>query len=380
MATSPLTHEEIARYSRHLLMPEVGVDGQKRLKDARVLCIGAGGLGSPLTLYLAAAGVGKIGVVDFDTVDASNIQRQVLYTTADVGRPKLEAAREKLKALNPGVDVVTHAMRLDATNAMDLLRDYDVVADGSDNLPTRYLVNDVCVLLGKPLVYGSVFRFEGQVSVFHHRGGPCYRCLFPQPPPPDMVTSCAEGGVLGVLPGIIGCMQALEVLKVILGAGDGLSGRLVLFDALAFKTREIPLKRDRRCVVCGDAPTVLAPVDCEDFCGTRTRVDGAVATMSVEELHARQQAGESVLVLDVREPHEVAIAAIPGSISIPLGQLSARLGELDPQATCVLACHHGPRAFRAHATLQAAGFSQLRVLTGGVDAWALRIDPAMARY
>ena len=380
-----LSKDEIARYSRHLIMPEVTLEGQKRLKKARVLCIGAGGLGSPLSLYLAAAGVGKLGIVDFDVVDLSNIQRQILYSTADVGRPKLEAARERLTQLNPEIEVVAHPMRLSSWNAMELFAEYDVVADGSDNFPTRYLVNDACVLSGKPNIYASIFRFEGQVSVFNAPGGgPCYRCLFPEPPPPGLVTSCAEGGVLGVLPGIIGSMQALEVLKVILGKGDVLSGRLILFDALAFKFRELPFNRNPACAVCGTNPTVTAPVDYENFCGMRgeeVEVDArGIPTMSVEELHARRKAGETFNLLDVREAHEFAIARIPGSTLLPLGDVPARLHELDTASTYILHCHRGPRALEAYRIMKRAGFGRLQVLAGGVDAWAEKIDSTQPRY
>jgi molybdopterin/thiamine biosynthesis adenylyltransferase/rhodanese-related sulfurtransferase/molybdopterin converting factor small subunit len=379
-----LSRDEVARYSRHLIMPEVTLEGQKKLKKAKVLCIGAGGLGSPMSLYLAAAGVGKLGLVDFDVVDLSNIQRQILYSTSDVGRPKLEAARERLTQLNPEIEVVTHALRLSSWNALDLFAEYDIIADGTDNFPTRYLVNDACVLQGKPNVYASIFRFEGQVTVFNANGGPCYRCLFPEPPPPGLVTSCAEGGVLGVLPGIVGSLQALEVLKLILGAGDSLVGRLVLFDALAFKFRELPIRKDSNCAVCGSAPTITAPIDYEDFCGMRgeeVEVDArGIPTLSVEELHTRRQAGEALSVLDVREDHEFAIAVIPGATPFPLSNLPARLHELDTAQRYILSCHRGPRALQAYQVLKKAGFGRLQVLTGGVDAWAEKIDKTLPRY
>jgi adenylyltransferase/sulfurtransferase len=379
-----LSRQEVLRYSRHLIMPEITLAGQKRLKQARVLCIGAGGLGSPLTLYLAAAGVGTIGVVEFDTVDLTNLQRQILYSTADVGRPKLEAARERLEQLNPEIEIVTHSMQLASWNAMDLFRDYDIIADGTDNFPTRYLVNDACVLTGKPNVYASIFRFEGQVSVFGASGGPCYRCMFPAPPPAGMVPSCAEGGVLGVLPGIIGSLQALEVLKLVLEVGDSLAGRLVMFDALAFEFRELAVRKDPRCAVCGEAPTVTAPVDYEAFCrirGAEPDADGtAVATISVEDFHRRRQAGEAFRLLDIREPFEAEIAQIPGAVRFPLSELSARLHELDSADSYTLHCHKTGQSVEAYHLLRKAGFSRINVLAGGVDAWAERIDPSLPRY
>jgi len=378
-----LSHDEILRYSRHLLMPEVTLAGQERLKAARVLCVGAGGLGSPLALYLAAAGVGTLGLVDFDRVDLSNLQRQVLYASGDIGRPKLDAARERLQALNPGVNVVTHPLRLASDNVMEVIGDYDIVADGTDNFPTRYLVNDACVLAGKPNVYASIFRFEGQVSVFDARRGPCYRCLFPQPPPPGLVPSCADGGVLGVLPGIIGTLQALEVLKLILGVGEPLVGRLVLFDALAFRMRELALRRDPGCAVCGSAPTVTAPIDYEAFCGLQAG-EGAARTslpvLGVGELVARRRAGTAPELLDVREAHELAIARIPDARSLPLSELPARLHELDSTRDYAIACHHGLRSIEAYYLLHKAGFRRLSVLEGGVDAWAAGIDPSLPRY
>jgi molybdopterin/thiamine biosynthesis adenylyltransferase/rhodanese-related sulfurtransferase len=379
-----LSRDEILRYSRHLIMPEVTLEGQLKLKQARVLCVGAGGLGSPLTLYLAAAGVGTIGVVDFDTVDLTNIQRQILYATSDVGRPKLDAARERLTRLNPEIRVVPHATRLTKNNVMDVIRDYDIVADGTDNFPTRYLVNDACVLSGKPNVYASIFRFDGQLSVFDASRGPCYRCLFPEPPPPGMVPSCADGGVLGVLPGIIGAMQALEVVKLILGSGEPLIGRLVLFDALAFKFHEVALRKDPDCAVCGDAPTVVAPIDYDEFCGIRgDEADADVSglpTLSVEELKSRRDAGETFELLDVREPHEFEIARIPGAVLFPLSDLPARLHELDSAHTYTLSCHHGIRSVQAYHLLRQSGFGRLQILAGGVDAWAAKIDRSMPRY
>ncbi len=378
------SHDEILRYSRHLLMPEVTLAGQERLKAARVLCVGAGGLGSPLALYLAAAGVGTLGLVDFDRVDLSNLQRQVLYGTGDVGRPKLEAARERLQALNPQVKVVPHTLRLASDNVMQVIGDYDIVADGTDNFPTRYLVNDACVLAGRPNVYASIFRFEGQVSVFDARRGPCYRCLFPQPPPPGLVPSCADGGVLGVLPGIIGTLQALEVLKLILGVGEPLVGRLVLFDALAFRLRELALRKDPACVVCGTEPTLTAPIDYEAFCGIGAADgragSGELPVLGVEELAAQRRDGTAPEVLDVREAHERRIVQIPHSLPLPLSELPARLHELDSTRDYAIACHHGLRSIEAYYLLYKAGFRRLQVLEGGVDAWAERIDPQLPRY
>ena len=378
------SREEILRYSRHLIMPEVTLEGQKRLKRAKVLCIGAGGLGSPLTLYLAAAGVGTIGIVDFDTLDLTNLQRQILYSTADVGRPKLEAAKERLTELNPEIEIVTHSLHLSSWNAMDLFQDYDIVADGTDNFPTRYLVNDACVLSGKPNVYASIFRFEGQVSVFDAKRGPCYRCLFPEPPPPGLVPSCAEGGVLGVLPGIIGSLQALEVLKLILGVGEPLIGRLSWFDALDFQFRELAVQKDPNCAVCGNSPTITEPVDYEAFCqirGAEPDADGtSVSTISVEDFHGRRQAGESLNLLDIREDYESQIVRIPGSIRFPLSELPARIHELDSSDTYTVHCHKTGRSLEAYQLLRKAGFGRVNVLAGGIDAWAERIDKTLPRY
>jgi len=381
---SHLSNDEILRYSRHLIMPEVTLEGQRRLKAARVLCIGAGGLGSPLTLYLAAAGVGTLGVVEFDTVDLSNIQRQVLYSTADVGRPKIEAARERLTALNPDIEIVPHALRLSSDNVIDLFRQYDIIADGTDNFPTRYLVNDASILTGRPNVYASLFRFEGQVSVFGSGDGPCYRCLFPEPPPPGLVPSCAEGGVLGVLPGIVGSLQALEVIKLILGIGDPLVGRLAMFDALDFALREVTIRRDPDCAVCGASPSITAPIDYELFCGIRGEEGEVDATgvpiLSVDAFDARRRAGESFELLDVREAYEADIVQIPGARMFPLSELPARMHELDSAVTYTLSCHHGTRSVQAYHALRKAGFGRLQVLAGGVDAWAVRIDPSLPRY
>jgi molybdopterin/thiamine biosynthesis adenylyltransferase/rhodanese-related sulfurtransferase len=379
-----LSHNEILRYSRHLVMPEVTLAGQQRLKDARVLCVGAGGLGSPAALYLAAAGVGTLGLVEFDTVELTNIHRQILYTTTDIGRPKLEAARERLCGTNPEIRVVPHAIRLDSANVMEVIADYDIVVDGTDNFPTRYLVNDACVLTGKPSVYASIFRFEGQLCVFDSRHGPCYRCLFPEPPPPGLVPSCADGGVLGVLPGIVGSLQALEVLKLILGVGESLLGRLILFDALTFEFRELGIDRDPDCVVCGKAPSITAPLDYDEFCGLRadpadTDV-GDLPTISVEAFAAGRDRGDGVQLLDVRAPHEYAIVSIPGATLLPLDELPRRLHELDPAQPYILSCHHGPRSVQAYHLLRGAGFQQLRILSGGIDAWAVHVDPSLPRY
>jgi adenylyltransferase/sulfurtransferase len=383
-SATTFSRDEILRYSRHLIMPEVTLEGQRKLKEARVLCIGAGGLGSPLTLYLAAAGVGTIGVVEFDTVDLSNIQRQVLYSTGDVGRPKLEAATERLRALNPDINIEPHNLRLTSYNVLDLFAQYDIIADGTDNFPTRYLVNDGSVLTGKPNVYASIFRFDGQVSVFGANDGPCYRCLFPEPPPPGLVPSCAEGGVLGVLPGIVGSLQALEVIKLILGIGDPLIGRLAMFDALGFELRELKIKRDPNCVVCGPNPTVTAPIDYDQFCGIRgeeAELDEAgMAAISAKEFNRRREAGEKFTLIDVREPYEIEIVAIPGAINVPLSELPARLHELDTAETYTLSCKSGVRSGQAYHAMRKAGFGRLQVLSGGVDAWATQVDPSLPRY
>jgi len=379
------SHEERARYSRHLIMPEVTMAGQRRLKAARVLCIGAGGLGSPAVLYLAAAGVGTLGLVDADRVELSNLQRQLLHGTSDVGRTKLESARDRIADVNPHVGVDLHENRFTAENAMDLVRDYDVVVDGSDNFPTRYLSSDVCVFARKPNIYGSVFRFDGQTTVFApHLGGPCYRCLFPEPPPPGTVPNCAEAGVLGVLPGIIGTMQAVEAIKLILGIGDSLLGRLLHFDALKMKFREFKLRRDPQCPVCGETPSILAPIDYEIFCGagmTETNQTNAEAPeISVEELKRRRDADEALLLLDVREPQEYEIARIDGAVLIPLGELPERLGELAGASNIVVHCHSGMRSARAVQFLRQNGIGNAVNLEGGIDAWSERIDPAVPRY
>jgi molybdopterin/thiamine biosynthesis adenylyltransferase/rhodanese-related sulfurtransferase/molybdopterin converting factor small subunit len=376
-----LSHAEVLRYSRHLLLPEVGMAGQRKLKAARVLTIGAGGLGSPLCLYLAAAGVGTIGIVDFDLVDLTNLQRQILHGTSTLGRPKLESAESRLTDVNPNVRIEKHDVRLTSENALDILREYDIVVDGSDNFPTRYLVNDACVLLGKPNVYGSIFRFEGQASVFYAKEGPCYRCLYSEPPPPGLVPSCAEGGVLGVLPGIIGSLQALETIKWIIGAGDSLVGRLLLFDALKLRFRELQLRKDPACPICGTQPTIRELIDYEAFCGIGAEPAYAGPEISAEELRAEMDSKGSALVLiDVREPHEWDIAHIEGARLIPLGQLPERLGELDGHAEIVTHCHHGVRSMKALALLKGAGFGRVRSLAGGIDAWADRIEVGMPRY
>ena len=382
----PLSHAEVERYSRHLIMPEVGVEGQRTLKAARVLCIGAGGLGSPAALYLAAAGVGRIGLVDFDVVDFSNLQRQIIHGTPDVGRPKLQSARDRLSAINPDVEIVSHETRLTSQNALDLVADYDVILDGTDNIPTRYLVNDACVLLRKPNAYGSIFRFEGQASVFAVEGGPCYRCLYPEPPPPGLVPSCAEGGVLGVLPGIIGTIQATETIKLLLGAGEPLVGRLLLYDALQMRFRELKLRRDPACPVCGDRPTLTALVDYDQFCGVAPQPSRGVsspAEITVEELNAAlQQADRRVFVLDVREPQEHQICRIAGATLIPLGELPARVGELPRpgERELVVHCKTGVRSERAARWLAAQGYGAVSNLKGGIIAWIERIDPSQPKY
>jgi molybdopterin/thiamine biosynthesis adenylyltransferase/rhodanese-related sulfurtransferase len=377
-----LTNDEILRYSRHLIMPEVGMEGQQKLKAARVLCIGAGGLGSPLALYLAAAGVGTLGIVDFDVVDFTNLQRQIIHSTADVGRKKLESAGEKLKAINPFINLKTYETRLSSENALDLFREFDIVADGTDNFPTRYLVNDACVLTGKPNVYGSIFRFEGQASVFATEQGPCYRCLYPEPPPPGLVPSCAEGGVLGILPGLVGVMQATEVIKLILGAGEPLIGRLLLIDALGMKFRELKLRKNPDCPACGRHPTITKLIDYNEFCGIRGEekpVETGVPEMQVEELKRRLDKGDDLYVLDVREPHEYQICNIGGHL-IPLGDLPKRVNELDSSREIVAHCRSGVRSAKAVGFLQQAGFKKVHNLAGGILAWADRIDPKMPKY
>src|SRR5947208_17178092 len=377
-----LSNEEILRYSRHLIMPEVGMEGQQKLKAARVLCIGAGGLGSPLALYVAAADVGTLGIVDFDVVDYTNLQRQIIHTTADVGRKKLDSATEKLKAINPFLNIRTFETELTSENALEIFADFDIIADGTDNFPTRYLVNDSCVLTGKPNVYGSIFRFEGQASVFATKGGPCYRCLYPAPPPPGLVPSCAEGGVLGVLPGIIGVIQATEALKLIMNVGEPLIGRLLLVDALGMKFRELKLRKNPDCPVCGKHPSITKLIDYNEFCGIRGEekpMEVGVPEIQVEELKRRLDSGEDVFVLDVREPHEYQICNISGYL-IPLGDLPKRVHELDSSREIVAHCRSGARSAKAVDFLRQAGFKKVHNLAGGILAWADRVDPKMPKY
>jgi sulfur-carrier protein adenylyltransferase/sulfurtransferase len=374
-----LSAEELQRYSRHLLMPEVTSEGQKRLKAARILCIGAGGLGSPSALYLAAAGVGTIGIVDFDDVDLSNLQRQILHGTNDIGRGKLESARDRLRDINPEIEIELHKCRFSSENAPQLVSRYDVIVDGSDNFPTRYLSNDVSVFARKPNVYGSVFRFEGQTTVFApHLGGPCYRCLFPEPPPPDSVPNCAQAGVLGVLPGIIGMLQAIETIKLIVGIGEPLVGRLLHFDALKVKFRELNLRRDPECPVCGENPTIFSPIDYEQFCGARD--EGAMPTMSVHEVKRKMDAHEPFELIDVREPFEYEIARIDGVKLIPLGEIAARVNELQRERPIVVHCHSGRRSAEAVRLLQQCGFDNVYNLEGGIDAWSDQIDSSVPKY
>jgi len=391
MATSnlpELDRDEVLRYSRHLIMPEVGLEGQRKLKAARVLLVGAGGLGSPAGMYLAAAGVGTLGIVDFDAVDSTNLQRQLLHGTGDVGRSKLDSARDRLSDVNPNVEVVLHELRLTSDNAMDVLEPYDIVVDGTDNFPTRYLVNDACALLGKPNIYGSIFRFEGQVSVFDAAHGPCYRCLFREPPPPGMVPSCAEGGVLGVLPGIIGSLQALETIKLILGKGDSLLGRLLLFDALKLTWRELRLRKNPDCPVCGENPTVTELIDYLEFCGVPAYDEDArptgeeVPEITPTTLRDRLEQGDRIRIVDVREPHEWDIANLgeQGAELIPLGSLVERMSELGTADEIVLHCRSGARSARAVGQLQEAGFRKVWNLKGGILAWGEEVDPSLPRY
>jgi len=381
-AAVTLSKEEILRYSRHLIMPEVGMEGQLKLKRARVLLIGTGGLGAPLGLYLAAAGVGHLGLVDFDKVDFTNLQRQVTFGTSDVGRRKVEAARERLSNLNPGIEIKVFETMLTSANALELFRDYDIIVDGTDNFPTRYLVNDATVLSGKINVYGSIFRFEGQASVFGAPGGPCYRCLYPEPPPPGLVPSCAEGGVLGVLPGIVGSIQAMETIKLILGTGDSLAGRLLLFDALQMKFRELKLRKNPDCPVCGEKRTITKLIDYQEFCGIRG--EEAAPTVSVpeitpKELKARLDRGDDLFILDVREPHEYQICHLHGHL-IPLGDLPRRVSELDSSREIVAHCRSGKRSADAVAFLKQAGFKKIWNLKGGILAWSDEVDPKVPKY
>ncbi|MDR3637403.1 MAG: molybdopterin-synthase adenylyltransferase MoeB [Isosphaeraceae bacterium] len=384
-AAAPLSPPEIQRYARHLIMPEVAMEGQQRLKASRVLCIGTGGLGSPLTLYLAAAGVGTIGLVDFDVVDVSNLQRQIIHFTSDVGRPKVTSAQEKLQAINPELTIIRHERALNSTNALETFAGYDVIVDGTDNFPTRYLVNDACVLLGKPNVYGSIFRFDGQASVFFPPHGPCYRCLYPEPPPPGLVPSCAEGGVLGILPGLIGVVQATETVKLLLGQGKPLVGRLLLYDALDMSFRELKVRKNPKCPICGPNRTIHALIDYDEFCGVRgaepaaspTSAAGAITPL---ELKALLDRGERPFILDVRNPEEIAICRIAGSTVIPLPELPQRLGELDRNAPMVVHCKSGMRSAKAIKLLEAEGFRGMRDLTGGILAWIKDVDPSQPVY
>lgn len=380
-----LTTDEMVRYSRHLLLPEVALEGQCRLKAAKVLCVGTGGLGSPLAFYLAAAGVGTLGLVDFDVVDASNLQRQIIHSTQDIGRKKLDSAEEKLKALNPFLNVVKHETRLTSENALEIVKDYDIVADGTDNFPTRYLVNDACVLLGKPNAYGSIFRFEGQASVFATKDGPCYRCLYPEPPPPGLVPSCAEGGVLGILPGLVGVMQATEVIKLILGKGETLAGRLLLVDALNMRFRELKLRKNPECPVCGEHPTVTELIDYQQFCGIEPEtkeekaLKNGIPQMTVQELKQRMDAGEDFLLLDVREPYEYQIANLGGKL-IPQNDVPQRLAEIDKDREVVVHCKSGGRSQRIAEFLKQAGYANVSNVAGGILAWSDLIDPSVPKY
>lgn len=389
-ATTPielpeLTTDDLSRYSRHLILPEVGVEGQRKLKAARVLCVGTGGLGSPLALYLAAAGVGTLGLVDFDVVDASNLQRQIIHSTADIGRKKLDSAEEKLKALNPTLNVRKHDTLLSSANALDILKDYDVVADGTDNFPTRYLVNDACVLLGKPNAYGSIFRFEGQASVFATKDGPCYRCLYPEPPPPGLVPSCAEGGVLGILPGLVGVIQATETIKLILGIGEPLIGRLLLVDALNMRFRQLKLRKNPDCPVCGAHPTLTSLIDYQQFCGIestsekQSAVKNGIPQLRARDLKKRIDAGDDLFILDVREPFEYQIANIGGTL-IPQNDVPQRIDEIDRNREIVVHCKVGGRSQRIAEFLKQSGFPSVNNLAGGILAWSDEVDPKVPKY
>jgi adenylyltransferase/sulfurtransferase len=377
-----LSNEEIKRYSRHLLLPQIGIDGQEKLKAAKVLIVGTGGLGAPLALYLAAAGVGTLGIVDFDFVEESNLQRQIIHSARDVDRPKVASAADRIKALNPAINVITHNTRLSSENALSIIEGYDIVADGTDNYPTRYLVNDACVLLGKPNIYGSVFQFEGQASVFSAKEGPCYRCLYPEPPPPGLVPSCAEGGVLGVLPGIIGTIQAAETIKLIVGGGDSLIGRLLLFDAWEMRFRELKLSKEKACPICGKHPTITAPIDYEEFCGlSRGEAEESIEDIEAKALKARIDADERLQLIDIREPHEQRIAPFPNSVYIPLGQMQRRVGELDPKTDAVFLCKIGQRSKFAIRALREAGYAgKCLNLKDGVNAWARDVDRTLPQY
>jgi sulfur-carrier protein adenylyltransferase/sulfurtransferase len=377
-----LSNEEVKRYSRHLIMPEVGIHGQTKLKQSRVLCVGTGGLGSPLALYLAAAGVGHIGLVDSDVVDFSNLQRQILHHTSDVGRKKIVSASEKLRELNPEIEVICHDTMLSENNALDILAQYDIIADGTDNFPTRYLTNDACVLLGKPNVHASIFKFEGQASVFSAKQGPCYRCLYPEPPPPGEIPSCAQGGVLGILPGLLGIVQATEVIKLILGIGTPLIGRLMLFNALDMKTRELHIMKDPQCPMCSASATINQLIDYDVFCGMDNNIKNTHSSeiIPVAADHLIKQAGQRIILLDVRDPHEWDICRIEGAKHIPLANLSERLHELNPAQETIVYCLMGARSTKAVALLHQAGFRKLHNLTGGIRAWAHTLDPSMPIY
>ena len=374
-----LTQEEVSRYSRHLIMPEVGVAGQEKLKAAKVLLIGTGGLGAPVAMYLAAAGVGTIGLVDFDVVDVSNLQRQVIHGTKDIGKKKIDSAEETMRDINPLIHIIKHEVALSSANALEILKDYDIIADGTDNFPTRFLINDACVLLNKPNVYASIFRFEGQATIFAAEGGPCYRCLYPEPPPPGLVPSCAEGGVLGILPGVVGLLQATEVVKLILGAGEPLIGRLLLYDALAMKFRELKLRKNPECL-CATGQVKL--IDYEQFCGIPKQPEPPPmsAEISPKEVKALIDAKENFVLIDVREPHEFQIGRIPTSTLIPLGDLPKKVAELDPSAHYVLHCKMGGRSAKGCDVLRQAGFKNVRNMTGGISAWSDQVDPSVPKY
>jgi len=384
-ALPQLTNDDLSRYSRHLILPEVGMEGQQRLKAAKVLCVGTGGLGSPLALYLAAAGIGTLGLVDFDTVDSSNLQRQIIHSTRDIGRKKIDSAQEKLNALNPALNVVKHDTMLTSANALEIFAQYDIIADGTDNFQTRYLVNDACVLLNKPNAYGSIFRFEGQASVFATEEGPCYRCLYPEPPPPGLVPSCAEGGVLGILPGLVGVIQATEVIKLILGKGEPLIGRLLLVDALAMRFRELKLRKNPECPVCGLNPTVTQLIDYDQFCGIAPEparaasMKNGIPQISVKEFKQRRDAGDDLFLLDVREPYEYQIAQIGGYL-IPQNDVPKRIGELDPAKEIVVQCRSGARSQKIAELLKQNGFERVSNLAGGILAWSDEIDPKIQKY
>lgn len=381
-----LTNEQIRRYSRHLIMPEVGVEGQEKLANAKILCVGAGGLGSPLALYLAAAGVGHLGILDFDVVDFSNLQRQIIHSEDNVGVLKVDSAKERLLQLNSDIQITTYNTRLTSENAMDIFKDYDIIIDGTDNFATRYLVNDACVLLGKPNVYGSIFRFEGQVTVFDANRGPCYRCLYPEPPPPGLVPSCAEGGVLGILPGVIGTLQASEAVKLIIEQGKPLIGRLLFLDVLEMQPRELKLRKDPDCPICGENATIKELIDYEEFCGIRGVEEAEASSpgenleISVDEFKELRANGRNVVVLDVREPHEYEICSLDEPTQIPLGELPERVNELDTADQIVVYCHTGARSLRATRFLRTMGFKKAKNLKGGIDAWAEKYDPDMPRY